>query len=300
MFNLDSYEKHSQWYNQKFPTEESKSAYLKNFLDIKPLTIGHWLQQIFFKSLNPLLIDKNGTWLTLGDAYGFDAQYILKSGNNAIASDLNDEFLSVAQKLHIIEDFSVQNAEALSYPDDAIDYVLCKESYHHFPRPYAALYEMARVAKKGFILMEPQDPVLKMPFLLGLVNIISTFSDSLSQKLWKNRFSYEPVGNFVYKLSERELEKFAAGLNLPMVAFKKLNPNFYFEGANETSATKKNLRFLSVYFKKKIRDFLSKTGIIPAQVLCAIVFKTVPNDSTLKELKHAGYQIIKIPSNPYQ
>lgn len=71
MFNLDSYEKHSQWYNRKFPTVESKSTYLKNHLDAQQLTIGKWLQQIFFKSLNPLLVDKNHTWLTIGDAYGF-------------------------------------------------------------------------------------------------------------------------------------------------------------------------------------------------------------------------------------
>lgn len=300
MFNLDSYEKHNQWYNQKFPTVESKSTYLKNHLDTQKLTIGKWLQQIFFKSLNPLLVDKNHTWLTIGDAYGFDAQYILSSGNRAIASDLSNEFLSIAQKHQIVEDFCIQNAEALDYEDNSIDYILCKESYHHFPRPYAALYEMTRVAKKGFILMEPQDPVLRMPFLLGLVNVVSSFSDTLSQRLWKNRFSYEPVGNFVYKLSERELEKFAAGLNLPMIAFKKLNPNFYFEGANETLASKRNLKFLSIYFKKQIRDFLSAIGIMPAQVLCAVVFKTVPNGNTLRDLKNAGYQIIKIPRNPYQ
>lgn len=299
MFNLDSYEKHSQWYHQKFPTEELKSAYLKGHLDTKRLTIGKWLQQIFFRSLNPLLINKNHTWLTLGDAYGFDAQYILNSGNRAIASDLDTEFLGIAQKHQIIEDFCVQNAEALSYPENAFDYILCKESYHHFPRPYAALYEMARVVKKSFILMEPQDPVLKMPFLLGLVNIVGAFSDSLSRRLWKNRFSYEPVGNFVYKLSERELEKFAAGLNLPMVAFKKLNPNFYFEGANESMANKRNLKFLSICFKKQMRDLLSKLGIIPAQVLCALVFKTTPDERTLKDLRLAGYQIIKIPSNPF-
>lgn len=300
MFNLDSYEKHSQWYNQKFPTEESKSTYLKNHLNIKQPTIGKWLQAIFFKSLNPLLADKNGTWLTLGDAYGFDAQYILKAGNKAIASDLNTDFLTIAKDQQVITDFSLQNAEAMSYPNHAFDYILCKESYHHFPRPYAALYEMARVAKKGFILMEPQDPILKMPFLLGLMNVVSAFSDQLSKKLWKNRFSYEPVGNFIYKISERELEKFAAGLNLPMVAFKKLNPNFYFEGANESLANRKNFKFLIISLKKLVRDLFAKIGIVPSQVLAAIIFKTIPDEKTLRNLKDTGYRIVNIPHNPYQ
>jgi len=181
--------------------------------------------------LTPLLLDKNMKWLTVGDAYAYDANYILGSGvKDVVATDLNTDFLRISKQEGIIKDFDGQNAESLSYKDGEFDYVLCKESYHHFPRPYAALYEMMRVAKKAILVIEPQDPVSKMSLLLWTVNILSMLNPKFVQKVWKNRFSYEKVGNFVYKVSEREFEKYAAGLGLPLVAFKKTNPNFWFEG----------------------------------------------------------------------
>lgn len=300
MFNQESYDRHNTWYDQKFPTERSKVAHLKrNRSGLEVQGVGDWLQDLFFNCLNPLLKRKDQVWLTVGDAYGFDAQYILKNGNGAIASDLNADFLKLAKEEGIISDFSAQNAEHLTYQDQHFDYILCKESYHHFPRPYAALYEMIRVARKGIVLIEPQDPVSRMPLLLGLVNLLAMGGSNWPAKLWKNRFSYEPVGNFVYKISERELEKFAAGLNLPLVAFKKLNPNFYFEGANNTEASLKSSRFRMICLKKKLFDGLVKIRLMPSQVLSAVVFKELPAAETLTELKKSGYQLVYITPNPY-
>lgn len=299
MFNKESYYRHSTWYNQKFSTETAKIAYLKKNKSGSETSIGAWLQGLFFNCLDPLLKTEGQAWLTVGDAYGFDAQYILKKGNRATASDLNTDFLRLAKEEGIITDFSAQNAEHLSYPDLHFDYVLCKESYHHFPRPYAALYEMIRVARKGIVLIEPQDPVSRMPLLLGLVNLLAIGGSNLPAKLWKNRFSYEPVGNFVYKISERELEKFTAGLNLPLIAFKKINPNFYFAGANEIEVSLKNSRFRQIWLKKRLFDGLVKIGLMPSQVLSAVVFKELPAESTLTELKKSGYQLVYISPNPY-
>src|SRR5690606_39630720 len=66
---------------------------------------------------------------------------------------------------------------------------------------------------KGIVMIEPQDPISRMPFLLFVLNTFSSYK-LVVDRIWKNRFSYEAVGNFVYKTSEREFEKFAAGLNL--------------------------------------------------------------------------------------
>jgi len=300
MFNKESYDRHQGWYNLQFPTEQSKVDYLKKNADVlQKNNLSVWLQNIFFGCLDPLLKNIDQTWLTIGDAYGFDAQYILGKNNNATASDLNIDFLNIAQKEGVIHSFSSQNAEQLSYNDDHFDYLLCKEAYHHFPRPYAALYEMIRVAKKGIVVIEPQDPVSKMAGMLFFLNILSAFKNNFANLLWKNRFSYEPVGNFVYKISEREIEKFAAGLNLPLVAFKKINPNFYFKGADEIECTLRNPKFLKVYLKKKLLDVLVKIRLIPSQVLSAIVFKEVPDETLLMELKSSGYELVYIPKNPY-
>ncbi|MES2456550.1 MAG: class I SAM-dependent methyltransferase [Bacteroidota bacterium] len=300
MFNEESYKRHGQWYNSQFPDEKSKIAQLQTHqLNKSGRDIGQWLQNLFFGCIDPLTSETAQRWLTIGDAYGFDAQYLLGKGQLATASDLNTDFLKLAKNEGIIDDFSAQNAELLSYPANTFDYLLCKEAYHHFPRPYAALYEMIRVAKKGMVLIEPQDPISKMPLLLMLMNLLSGFKDKFSSKIWKNRFSYEPVGNFVYKISAREMEKFAAGLNLPLVAFKGINPNYYFKGAEQQESSLKKRRFRWIYIRKKFADLGVFLKLIPSQVLCAIAFKELPEEGLLKELKKAGYQLVYIPKNPY-
>ncbi|RYE55706.1 MAG: class I SAM-dependent methyltransferase, partial [Sphingobacteriales bacterium] len=234
----------------------------------------------------------------VGDAYGFDAEYIISKGARAVATDLNSDFLAVAKQQGIIRDYAAENAERLSFAGGQFDYVLCKESYHHFPRPYAAMYEMIRVARKGVVIIEPQDPVSKMPALLFITNMLASRA-SLLNKAWKNRFSYEPVGNFVYKVSEREFEKFAAGLNLPMVAFKRINPNFYSAKTEAMLASARDTRFLWIKIKKEIMDLLVKLKVLPGQVLATIVFKEAPDTATLKKLMIDGYKVVQIPRNPY-
>ncbi|MDN5285887.1 MAG: methyltransferase type 11 [Mucilaginibacter sp.] len=298
MYQQQSYDQHADWYNQLFPTRESKVNYYFKVKSAGQDTVPQWLQLLFFKCLDPLLKEPFQQWLTVGDAYGFDAQYILQTGNSALATDLNTHFLEIAKEENIIQDYAAQNAEYLSFSNNLFDYVLCKESYHHFPRPYAALYEMIRVAKKGIVIIEPQDPVLKMPILLWLSNVLASKSKLLS-KIWKNRFSYEPVGNFVYKLSERELEKFAAALNLPLVAFKAINPHFYSKKLDGLSINSKSKTFFLIKAKKLFLDILLKLRIIPGQVLSAVVFKQMPDDQTIRHLQSDGYRLVNIPKNPY-
>lgn len=215
-----------------------------------------------------------------------------------MSTDLTDDFLSVAKEAGVVSQYKAENAEQLSFADESFDYVLCKETYHHFPRPYAALYEMIRVAKKGIVIIEPQDPVAKMPLLLMLFNLFK-YWPGVIKRIWKNRFSYEPVGNFVYKVSEREFEKFAAGLNLPLVAFKRINPNFYFKDAENLQQEKYNGRFQLIRFKKMMLDILAKCGLIPGQVLSAVVFKTAPGKEVLEQMKKDGYHLVSIAKNPY-
>lgn len=297
MFHQQSYERHSEWYNQHFPGREEKLGYYRSKKNAGKSTVAAWLQQLFFDCLNPLL-RINESWLTVGDAYGFDAEYIMSKGSRALATDLNSDFLVVAKQQGIIADYAAENAERLSFEDGQFDYVLCKESYHHFPRPYAAMYEMIRVANKGIVIIEPQDPVSKMPSLLFVTNMLASRT-SLLNKAWKNRFSYEPVGNFVYKVSEREFEKFAAGLNLPMVAFKRINPNFYSAGTEKLVADSNNWRFLWIKTKKGLMDLLVKLKLLPGQVLSTIVFKEIPDTLTIERLKTDGYHVVEIPKNPY-
>ncbi|WP_293306830.1 class I SAM-dependent methyltransferase [Pedobacter sp. UBA5917] len=298
MRHHESYTRHNNWYNQHFPSENAKAEHYEKVRTAGKNNIAQWLQQLFFSCLDPLLNRKNQNWLTVGDAYGFDAQYILNSGNDALATDLNTDFLNVALKEGIIKACAAENAEKLSCADNSFDFVLCKESYHHFPRPYAAMYEMIRVARTGVVVIEPQDPIARMPMLLMLNNLFSRNGEFLN-KLWKNRFSFEPVGNFVYKVSEREFEKLAAGLGLPMVGFKKINPNYWFKGAESVSTDKHNNRFFMIKMKKLFFDAMVKLRAMPAQVLTTIIFKQLPDNDTIAQLKKSGYHLVHIPKNPY-
>jgi len=301
MFQEESYNKHGEWYNTHFPTEESKKAFFQKFKDADQNTINNWLQKILFSCIDPLLSSGATSWLTVGDAYGLDAHYIVSSGtqHTAHASDLNSDFLAVANKEGFVSSFSAENAEKLSFQNNTFDYVLCKESYHHFPRPYMAVYEMLRVAKKAVVIIEPQDPISKMPALLFITNILAAIGDKMVGKVWKNRFSYEPVGNFVYKVSEREFEKLAAGINLPFVAFKRINPNFYFKGAETAKATNDNSKFRKLKLKKQLFDTLVKLGVICSQAVGTIIYKEMPSEKELAELNAAGFYTVKVPKNPY-
>ncbi len=298
MHHHQSYKLHNNWYNQLFPTDCDKTEYYKKVEATGKNNVAHWLQQLFFNCLDPLLSLKNQHWLTIGDAYGFDAQYIIRSGNEALATDLNTDFLNVALKEGIINACAAENAEKLSCNDNSYDFVLCKESYHHFPRPYAAMYEMIRVAKTGVVVIEPQDPVTKMPILLMLNNLFARNS-TLLDKIWKNRFSFEPVGNFVYKVSEREFEKLAGGLALPMVGFKKINPNYWFKGAETVPTHRSNKQFFRIKIKKLFFDTMVHLRAMPAQVLTTIIFKQLPDDDTITLLKKSGYRLVHIPKNPH-
>lgn len=302
MFQEESYNKHGNWYNTLFPTEESKKAYFQKFKEADQNTINNWLQSIQFSCLDPLISIPGQAWLTVGDAYGLDANYIISRSNtnSAHASDLKSDFLKVSHQEGFIHSFSAENAEKLSFDDNSFDYVLCKETYHHFPRPYMAVYEMLRVARKGVMMIEPQDPVTKMPVFLFLTNVLAAINDKLVQKVWKNRFSYEPVGNFVYKVSEREFEKLAAGLNLRMVAFKRINSNFYYKGAETTMASPGNRKFLKLRIRKKIFDLLVTLKLCSSQVLTSLIFKEMPDEQEQQKLKQAGYHLVHIPVNPYR
>jgi hypothetical protein len=249
------------------------------------------------KILAPFL-NKNNTWLTIGDYNGFEAKYFLEHDQTVIASDISDPFLKEAKAENLITDFLKENVEHLSLANDSMDYVSCREAFHHFPRAYLGAYEMIRVAKKAAILIEPIDILCKMPLVLLIKNICDRISPTLINKIWKNRFSWETVGNYVFKISEREVEKMAMGIGLPCIAFKEINVILNIkEDITTVPANQKLLK--KIYRKIKFLNILCKLRIIPYNTLCSVIFKEMPDNDLLESLKSNGYKIIKLPANPY-
>lgn len=156
--------------------------------------------------------DRGARWLTLGDAWGREAIYVHKHGGRATASSLQDSSIKAAAKWGYIDGYAIQNAERLTYADDAFDYTFIKEAFHHLTRPYAGVYEMIRVASKAAILFEPADVLLK-PNLAGV-----------NASLFHNVFTteFEPCG-FQYRVDAFEMVKTAMALNLPAIAFRGWN-----------------------------------------------------------------------------
>lgn len=250
--------------------------------------------------LSPLLNDKSN-WLTIGDLHGLEANYLLKHDQNVVASDISDLILRKASNEGLIKEYRTVNVEKIDYPDDSFDYVICREAFHHFPKAYIGLHEMIRCSNKATIIIEPVDILAKMPLLLFIKNILDRINPMLINKLWSNRFSFESVGNYVYKISEREIEKIAMGMGFPCIAFKRINfiLNLKLDKSivNQTPISVRN--WGKIQRRIKFLDFFGYIGLIPYNHLCCIIFKTKPNIEIMKRMKESGYMILNLPENPY-
>ena len=141
--------------------------------------------------------------LTIGDHRGRDAAFFKqKLGCYTVASDLNATTLQLVKINGWVDDVAAIDVEKIDFLSESFDFVIGKECFHHFPRPMLGLYEMLRVAKHGVILLEPNDTSTSLGSYID--------SDSYHD-------SYEEVGNYVYRISLREMIKAAWSLYLPFV-----------------------------------------------------------------------------------
>ena len=135
--------------------------------------------------------------------------------------------------------------------------------------------------------------------MLAIKNILDRFDPTILQKYWKNRYSFEEVGNYVFKLSDREMEKIAMRMNLSAIAFKGINNAYWKPGLDTEIANDQSVAFGKILSKRRRDDFLCKLGILPHQVLSAVIFKTLLDYETIQKLKNDGYLYYEFPKNPY-
>lgn len=291
------YDRHSEEWDAVLE-DQSRNQTSQAWLDENNL--DYWRHARMKSVLRPIVEnDTAASWLTVGDGrYASDAVSLLKFGAAEVhATDISDKLLSVAQQLGYISAYSEQNAECLSFDDEAFDYVLCKEALHHFPRPYVALHEMFRVARRGVILMEPRDHAVdRAPF--------AWVFDVLRRILRRpvDRHGFEPVGNYVYAASEREIEKFLLGMHYTDVAFRGMNDS-YAEGVEHasyppTSAADKRLA-QRLNRDIAIQSALERVGLRKSGLLVAVLFKRAPSDTLIDALTTGGFRVKQLPRNPY-
>jgi len=264
-------------------------------------TVDVWRHTRMFDLLRPLLTDFPGAqWLTVGDgSYGTASIYLNRAGAKALPVDIETSLLEHSMKNGLIEAYRKENAESLSFADDSFDFALCKESYHHFPRPFIAVYEMLRVSRQAVILIEPADwlpsPVPRR-VLQAAKNVVRRVMGKTAPH--PDTGNYEPVGNYVYSLSEREVEKLALGLNLPAVAFKRFH-DVYIEGVEFERIADNGELYRKTQSALRKNDLLNRLGLITQNHLAAVIFKRAPTPSLAQKLSALGFRIVTLPKNPY-
>jgi ubiquinone/menaquinone biosynthesis C-methylase UbiE len=271
----------------------------KNWFDSG--TVDLWRHLRMFSSVDPLLDEfKGARWLTVGDGtYGTASIYIKRKGGNALPVDIHVSLLEMAKENGMIEDFRKENAEALSFADDSFDFSFCKEAYHHFPRPFIALYEMLRVSKRAVVLCEPAD-WLPSPMPRRTLQLIKNrIKKSLRKSVpHSDTGNYEEIGNYVYSLSERELQKLALGVGLPAVAFKRFH-DIYIEGVEFEKAEPSSKLLKKIKKAISRNDLLCRLGLSTKGHMSAIIFKENPSPALREKLRATGFDVIDLPTNPY-
>jgi len=295
-FDQQSYKSHESYFYD-YIHDAKKEKHAKTWLEKD--TVDAWRHARMYCSLDPLLkAYPKANWLTIGDGrYGKDAHYIQEKGLRVLASDISEALLREGKKIGYIEDYRKENAEALSFSDEEFDFVFCKESYHHFPRPMIALYEMLRVAKKAVVLIEPNDEYVFSTFIEVLFrNLKNLIKFILHKKIVKH--SFEEMGNYVYSISKRELEKVALGINFKVIAYKGIN-DYYEKGVEYEKATKNSKMFRRVKRRICLYDLLTKLKLKQYSTLTVVIFKEEPKLIPKDDLTKEGYEVVVLPNNPY-
>ncbi|MBT4652042.1 MAG: methyltransferase domain-containing protein [Candidatus Pacebacteria bacterium] len=253
-------------------------------------SVDSWRHKRMHQLINPFLEKKGKKWLTVGDGgFGREAHYIEKMGGDAVASDIAAKPLIIAKKRRYIKKYKKVNAEKMPFKNGSFNYVLCKESYHHFPRPIISLYEMIRVSRDASILIEPNDVMKRKISLKNFLSIenINNYIDR-----------FEISGNYVYQISRREMIKVAYGLELPLIAFKGIDDH-YIEGVESEIFDKKGKKYKKIKFVLKILNILYKLRLRDRSILAIIFFKRTPNKDVLNKLMKDNYNLHFLKNNPY-
>jgi SAM-dependent methyltransferase len=104
-------------------------------------------------------------------------------------------------------EWSFQDAENLTFQDNAFDFSIVSLGLHHCSSPHRALLEIYRVARNGLVLLEPCDNVLTR---LGVRLKIG--QDYEHAAVFYSDYSFggvknSKIPNFVYRWTEREIRK---------------------------------------------------------------------------------------------
>lgn len=286
MGNEESYHRHSDLEAAQADASRMPACFTA------PDTVNAWRHRRMHEMLDPLIAVKPGaTWLTVGDgSYGSDAYFLQQKGVDVLASSLTDHSLRIAAEKGYLRKYAAVNAEQIPYADDAFDFVLCKEAYHHFPRPAIAFYEMLRVAKEAVVLIEPYD---------GPKRLLDRIKEPMKKLLWgkDQTIHFEPSGNFIYRIHPRQIGKKLAAMGYAAVAYKTFNDIYLPRFGNAKACS--SLGALATKAAIMVQDILCALRLLNPALVLLVAFKTMPDDAFRTALKSRGIRLDKLPVNPY-
>ncbi|MFZ7114792.1 MAG: class I SAM-dependent methyltransferase [Bacteroidota bacterium] len=292
-----SYEKHSEFY--KDLNAEAQLNKHKSFFDVKTVDLWRHTRQLELIKIYCALY-KNSEWLTVGDGgFGTSATYIEMQGSKAVSTDIDTTLLKIAAENNLITSFQFANAEDLPFADGQFDFSFCKQSYHHFPRPIIAVYEMIRVSKKAIMLVEPADWI-PSPFVFRFIQKVKRKLKQIAglKNPHHEEGSFESVGNYIYTISEREIEKLAMGIALPCIAFKRFD-DFYYTGVETEMMEKMGPLRRKIENNIRLNTIKRFLGLSRQNNIMCILFKYCPDENEKALLRINGFNVIELPKNPY-
>ena len=261
----------------------------------RPESIDAWRHVRMLDTINELIKyskenEKNSTntWATVGDGrYAYNANYLHEKGiSDVIATSITEDNLKYAKDNNYIKKYQIENAEDLSFQDKTIDFILCKESYHHFPRPTIALYQMMRVAKQAIILIEPLEDNKILNFLKKIIKF-------LIRGKGQSDLLFEPSGNFLYRISIKEFKKTLAAIGGYNFACKGIN-DFYIKKFEKKNIKTYNIASLTTKFGIYFQNILSRVKLLGSGLSSIIIYEK-DNKDLERVLKKAGFKTYKIP-----
>jgi SAM-dependent methyltransferase len=106
--------------------------------------------------------------------------------------------------------WSFQDAEALTFPDNAFDLVVVCAGLHHCHSPHRALLEIYRVARRCAVALEARDGFLsRVAVRLGVVDEYEVTA-VVGNNLAYGGVANTCVPNYIYRWTEREVTKTVA------------------------------------------------------------------------------------------
>jgi SAM-dependent methyltransferase len=103
--------------------------------------------------------------------------------------------------------WSHEDAESLHFADDTFDFVVVSAGLHHCASPHRALLEMYRVARVGLMAIESRDSLLMRAAVRAGAAGAYELEAVVAHGFGGGGVRNTPVPNYVYRWTEREVEK---------------------------------------------------------------------------------------------